>query len=795
MDEDTIDQRISSLKIDLDDLGAKIVKHIEAVHSSSLPSFNVDLKDDPTNCIKSLRYDIDDILKIATDRSDQLEEFAGDLQQCQGLVQILETVNGTADLLCRLDDAISDTDLKLTCTLLNEVTESVNRLPGSSTEYGVGNCVIALRREAAILKSRFISKLKRLLDCHLQIDVGSIQLIPQLLSHCYIIPGEIENLLAVDDSLSESDVGSTLVECWDALVYLNVADDSVSVICRQLWDCVVKPLWSEQSSTNGTGGKMAPTVTRELDSKRQETVALTLPWMLNGSNAPVGMRSVERTASAGMGAVSMELGVCKIPFPVLLENLSGILCFLASEVLCNNSELIVMAHRCMFQLKPIALGNCLCSTLTALIPESERLLDGFRAAMEKPCRDFEEKCAAAQLPCINVNTSKLTVPSSGGSGGNPLVNPLSTIISELNGKYCDSRRRQLLSRARDTLLSDYHNTMFGTGDALEDDVASAGNVGDAKAMIEQSGASAMQALSFDCCQISLAAWRILRLCNEVMKEACLPSSSEHNSHVLYQSARDCLDLFIAIIPVKFGEVIDTVPRMGAVFYNDCSYIAHNCTLITFRYRRDMAGSAILKENIGFVDFIPRLRSLGQKCLAKHTELQKSTLLSCLDSIRLSPLGDSGDAGNNDEGAVRTMNHLEQLRSQWQNVLPDNVYERIMGYLVECIIRSAVAPVQAADVIAATAATDIGRIFRSLSKCKNVLLDTQEENVLRMVPSYNKFCVLTELLDYSISEVMEWLPRKKFSSFTSAELSALIKALFDHSERRQNILNLILDMSK
>ena len=788
MDEDTIDQRISALKIDLDDLGGRIVKHIEAVNSSSLPSFNIDLKDDPRNCIKSLRYDIDDILKIASDRSDQLQEYSGDLEKCQSLVQILEAVNSSADLLCKLDDAISGVDLKFTCALLNEATVSVNQLPGSSTEYGVGSCITSLRREAGILRSRFICKLKRLIDCHLQIDKGSIHLIPLLKSQCYTIPGEIEDM-SVDDSSSES--GSALVECWEALLHLNVADDSVSAICRQLWDFLVKPLWSEQGAS-GPGGKIVPAVTRDQDGKRQDTVAFTLPWFSGNVSGP-GSRSMER--AAGVGAVSMELGLCKIPFPALLDNLAGLLCFFASDVLCGNPELVAMAHCCLFQLKPIALGNCLCSALTALIPEAERLLEGFRGTMEKACKDFEDKCSGAQLPCITVNTSKLAVVAP-GSGG-VYASPLSTIIAELNSKYCESRRRQLLSRARDTLLSDYHNTMFGTGDAMEDDVSSAGNVGDTKAMMEQSGASAMQALSFDCCQISLAAWRILRLCNEVMKEACLPSSSEQNSHVLYQSARDCLDLFIAIIPVKFGGIIDSVARMGAVFYNDCSYLAHNCTLVTFRYRKDLACSNILKENIWFVDFIPRLRSLGQKCLAQHTELQKNTLLSCMDSIRLSPLsdGEAGDSGNNDEGAVRTMNHLEQLRGQWQNVLPDNVYERIMGYLVECILRSAVAPVQEADVIAATAATDIGRIFRSLSKCKDVLIDTQEENVLRMVPSYKKFCVLTELLDFSISEVMEWLPRKKFSSFTSAELTALIKALFDDSERRQNILNLILDMSK
>ena len=196
------------------------------------------------------------------------------------------------------------------------------------------------------------------------------------------------------------------------------------------------------------------------------------------------------------------------------------------------------------------------------------------------------------------------------------------------------------------------------------------------------------------------------------------------------------------------------------------------------------------------------RSLGQKCLARHIEHQKSLLLSSMQAIRMSPVIDepaSGigkvDAVNNDEGALVTIRHLDQLKSQWFSVLPDLVYEKMMGYLIECVIRIAVQAVQEADCIEATAATDIGRIYRILMKTKDLLADSSsEESIVRVIPSWSKFVTLTDLLDYSISEVIEWLPRKKFASFTSFELTALIKALFDDSERRQNILNLILEMS-
>ena len=70
----------------------------------------------------------------------------------------------------------------------------------------------------------------------------------------------------------------------------------------------------------------------------------------------------------------------------------------------------------------------------------------------------------------------------------------------------------------------------------------------------------------------------------------------------------------------------------------------------------------------------------------------------------------------------------------------------------------------------------------------------DDQLGRICPSFNKFIALTDLLEYSLSEVAEWLPRKKFASFTGNEMTALIKALFEDTSKRQGILTSILEMS-
>lgn len=133
--------------------------------------------------------------------------------------------------------------------------------------------------------------------------------------------------------------------------------------------------------------------------------------------------------------------------------------------------------------------------------------------------------------------------------------------------------------------------------------------------------------------------------HQVMKQASSSSASAPVAHSLFQSARDCLELFMAIVPMQFAEIIDT-PRMGAVFYNDCLYIAHNCTLLTHKYRHEMGKiDEVLLHTVGFMDFIPRFRQLGDAVLAKHLEAQRVALVGLVHSIHISPDCDSSSSNS------------------------------------------------------------------------------------------------------------------------------------------------------
>jgi hypothetical protein len=145
-------------------------------------------------------------------------------------------------------------------------------------------------------------------------------------------------------------------------------------------------------------------------------------------------------------------------------------------------------------------------TLISLIPKSEGDLAQFTKTLEKACIDFESKMAAlGWISPISPPPSAPLVSEDGGSvsaaSNFNLNGPLTSIVSDMTSKFADARfdlqhlygccstyisisaicmaifcrRTEILSRARASVLADYHNAMTtACGDASEDDPASAG---------------------------------------------------------------------------------------------------------------------------------------------------------------------------------------------------------------------------------------------------------------------------------------------------------------------------------
>ena len=605
---------------------------------------------------------------------------------------------------------------------------------------------------------RFVARLRRLFNECVTIECGRVYVAKQL-----------EGMVRGEDTLIETPI--KLHDICASLESLDAFKEVVDALCLNIWRDMLKPLWKEKKM-------VACKIFSDQDRAeivyenviREDLTSTTLKQDKNDKRPSPWLASTDNSALAAPGS-------SKAPFAQLLEQISASLHFLYTELLCCNQHMAELTATGLST--KIPLMSHLVNTVMLMMPKLESDLSAFQKPFEKSFKEFESKLYSCEVfgEILLGNTS------------------LKELVEDIPGQFARVRRRDTLVRARELILADYHNTMLGSGNALDDDPASAGCVGDPRAIIEQSG-SFMQSLRFESCQISLAACRVLKLMHEVLQQASC-SKDPRLVHSLYHSARECLELFIAVVPIRFSETIKSSPKMAAVFFNDCAYIAHNCTIIASMYRDEIGRvHPDLRETLGFLDFIPRFRSVGERELVIHVEKYKKKLYNLIESqIKVNSDVQDTTAGYNDEGGVSAVIKVFELCSeQWQDVLQDVVYERSMGHLLECTLRSIMKPVLEADTIAVSSGSEICRIFGSLQKVKNTFGSPapDHEQMTKFAGSWDKFVALTDLMEYSLSEISEMLSASKFASFTENEMTNLIKALFEDSEKRKAVLSAILD---
>ena len=640
-DASEFEHRVSSLRAELATFSKSISEHVRALHEGGL-SAQVNLKCDHRHGLNVLKHEVVEMLETCSARSDYGEKHAPQLYECDGTVEVLRQVCLVGDLLSQCEDAIVGPDVLDACKLVMRLDTALEALPGpnnaAESAAGSGQVCTTLRREGGSIRHRFLSRLRRLLRHCVQFEHGSC-----------LVTKRLHGIVKGEETILEGHI--SLEDIWTALAsFPALSNECITGIVESAWICLLKPVWRERKGAPvpkthvSEGGDRCEVYCESAGRDQSQRSPIGGGGGIVGGSGGGGdaTSNVAQALSNQPGLPSVEsLGPSRMPLPQLLDHLAALLSFLASHVLLSTEAKARAAV--VLDASPIALLAVLADTALCLMPRTESDLSAFQRSLEKPCADFEAK--------LRKTFSGPTAAASGEGGA------LSASLQDLTSRFCEARRRETLGRARELLLADYHNSMLASGDAAGDDPASAGDVGDPRAMLEKSGASGMQALRFEPCQVSLAACRLLRLVLETLRQC--EAASAAVAHALYQSARDCLELYMAVVPQRFGEVISGSPRMGAVFFNDCHYLAHNCVLLVHGYRALLGGSsagpasasassskhAHLADSAGLTDFVPRLRSLGERCLQQHVEMQRQALRRLLADARLSPTGDTEGSGS------------------------------------------------------------------------------------------------------------------------------------------------------
>ncbi|XP_031200514.1 centromere/kinetochore protein zw10 homolog [Mastomys coucha] len=377
----------------------------------------------------------------------------------------------------------------------------------------------------------------------------------------------------------------------------------------------------------------------------------------------------------------------------------------------------------------------------------------------------------------------------------------------INCHFANKKCQDVIVAARNLMTSEIHNTVKIGPDCKESLPDLPSPDADQKLQVQQvckvqfTSAGNLepetsldpQSFSLPTCRISEAVKKLMELAYQTLLEAT--TSSDQCAVQLFYSVRNIFHLFHDVVPTYHKENLQKLPQLAAIHHNNCMYIAHH--LLTLGHQFRLRLSPILCDGTTtFVDLVPGFRRLGTECFLAQMRAQKGELLERLSSARSFANMDDEENYSAASKAVRQVLHqLKRLGIVWQDVLPVNIYCKAMGTLLNTAIAEVMGRITALEDIS----TEDGDRLYSL--CKTVMDEgpqvfvplsdenknkKYQEEVPVYVSKWMPFKELMIMLQASLQEIGDrWADGKGplATAFPSGEVKALIRALFQNTERR------------
>ena len=259
-------------------------------------------------------------------------------------------------------------------------------------------------------------------------------------------------------------------------------------------------------------------------------------------------------------------------------------------------------------------------------------------------------------------------------------------VNDADRQFIQKRRTAILVSTRDMLLQDYHNSVsVEARENLEEDENEHDNENERgrssstkknenknmgnniDALLAQQSGGAGGLLSIPKMSVTRCAYRVVETLHAVLKQATSGVGDEH-AMVLWQTARDVVEMFRIVIPTAHRDHIATMPRIAMLFYCDCRYIAHHTMVIAHIYRSKLPSP--LDRSASMVDLAPPLRSDGASAFVDQIKTQRQELMRMMVRVGdLSCLTDDAIGENAEKAVSGILYHLNKLAKLWGDVLP------------------------------------------------------------------------------------------------------------------------------
>ncbi|GAB5577088.1 transmembrane protease serine 5 isoform X4 [Prionailurus iriomotensis] len=353
----------------------------------------------------------------------------------------------------------------------------------------------------------------------------------------------------------------------------------------------------------------------------------------------------------------------------------------------------------------------------------------------------------------------------------------------INSHFANKKCQDVIVAARNLMTSEIHNTVKITADSKisvpdlpspqKDDKSAVQKMSTTQynevVNLEPENTLDQHSFSLPTCRISESVKQLMELAYQTLLEATTSSDQWEN--------------------------LQKLPQLAAIHHNNCMYIAHHLLTLGHQFRLRLA-PILCDGTTTFVDLVPGFRRLGTECFLAQMRAQKGELLERLSSARnFSNMDDEENYSAASKAVRQVLHQLKRLGIVWQDVLPVNIYCKAMGTLLNTAVSEIIGRITALEDISTedgdrlyslckTVVDEGPQVFAPLSEeSKN---KKYQEEVPVYVPKWMPFKELMMMLQASLQEIGDrWADGKGplAAAFSSTEVKALIRALFQNTERR------------
>lgn len=298
--------------------------------------------------------------------------------------------------------------------------------------------------------------------------------------------------------------------------------------------------------------------------------------------------------------------------------------------------------------------------------------------------------------------------------------------------------------------------------------------------------------SFPKCAVSKSCIAILQLAAKLL-EQCL-STSDTFSDRLIHTVQNIFYTYKNVVPEYHKKLLETIPQQVALFHNNCLYIALKLTEWNGEFKPKLSSTLLVGSTL-FVDQPHLLRTTGSEVFWSYVKQQIAQIENVMKDSGLYTLQTAEELPPTIEKAIRQcLRQQELLKTVWQKVLSYHVYNKTLGVIMNSLCTCLINAVLKLEDIPSTLDEQLIDVYKVVvTRAPKLFTDPKE--ICLFVASWNKFNELIFVLNASLVDIDDRWSNGKGPlalQFQPEEMRKLIRALFQNTSRRANILSKIRD---